>query len=85
MFASISRGAKVISRRIYGIWSDNTFYLREVQINKYSIKPVQKISLGQVKNLTGNPAVMDAMDILRCETITSFYVFSSEIDYSRIA
>ena len=85
MLAEAGKHGKVTIRRIYGNWTDNRLSGWKAQINTYSIRPVQKFSLGQGKNSTDTAMIIDAMDILHSKNVTGFCIASSDSDYTGLA
>jgi len=86
ILAEAGKHGKVTVRRIYGDWvSDNRLATWKKQINTYSIRPVQKFSLGKGKNSTDTAIIIDAMDILHSKNVTGFCIVSSDSDYTGLA
>jgi len=85
MLAEAGKHGKVTIRRIYGNWTDSRLSGWKAQINTYSIRPVQKFSLGQGKNSTDTAMIIDAMDILHSKNVTGFCIASSDSDYTGLA
>lgn len=85
ILAEAGKHGKVTIRRIYGNWTDNRLGTWKTQINTYSIRPVQKFSLGQGKNSTDTAMIIDAMDILHSKNVTGFCIASSDSDYTGLA
>ncbi|MBS1511090.1 MAG: NYN domain-containing protein [Bacteroidetes bacterium] len=76
---------KVTVRRIYGDWTDTRLNGWKEQINKYSIRPMQKFAFARGKNSTDTAMIIDAMDILHSNAVTGFCIASSDSDYTGLA
>lgn len=85
MLAEAGKHGKVTIRRIYGNWTDTKLSSWKEQINKHSIRPIQKFSLGKGKNSTDTAMIIDAMDILYSKNVNGFCIASSDSDYTGLA
>jgi hypothetical protein len=85
MLAEAGKHGKVTIRRIYGNWTDTQLSSWKEQINKHSIRPIQKFSLGKGKNSTDTAMIIDAMDILYSKNVNGFCIASSDSDYTGLA
>lgn len=85
MLAEAGKYGKVTIRRIYGDWTDNKLNSWKEQINKFSIRPMQKFAFAKGKNSTDTAMIIDAMDILHGKTVSGFCIASSDSDYTGLA
>ena len=85
LLAEAGKHGKVTVRRIYGDWTDTRLSGWKSQINKYSIRPMQKFAFAKGKNATDTAMIIDAMDILHSKTVSGFCIASSDSDYTGLA
>jgi uncharacterized LabA/DUF88 family protein len=85
ILAEAGKHGKVTIRRVYGNWTDSRLNGWKEQINKHSIRPIQKFSIAQGKNSTDTALIIDAMDILHSGNVTGFCIASSDSDFTGLA
>ncbi|MBX7205593.1 MAG: NYN domain-containing protein [Bacteroidia bacterium] len=85
LLAEAGKYGKITIKRVYGDWTDNRLSGWKEQINKHSIRPMQKFAFAKGKNATDTAMIIDAMDILHSKTVSGFCIASSDSDYTGLA
>ncbi len=84
IFDELSQYGVASCRRIYGNWSKNNSWNRNILL-EYSILPVQQFEYTTGKNSTDMAMVIDAMDLLYKGTVEGFCLVTSDSDFTRLA
>lgn len=79
------RFGRVTVKRIYADWSSDHMKNWKEQLNKFSIKPIQKFAYTKGKNSTDTALIIEAMDLLHSKVVDGFCIVSSDSDYTGLA
>lgn len=80
-----SKHGRIIIKRIYADWTNNTMKSWKNELNNNSIRPIQKFAYAKGKNSTDIALIIDAMDILHREEVDGFCLVSSDSDFTGLA
>lgn len=75
----------VITRRVYGNWTNSGKSAWKKAIHECAALPVQQFAYIPGKNATDIALIIEAMDLLHSGTVDGFCVVSSDSDYTRLA
>lgn len=84
IFDELDQYGYATCRRIYGNWSQNNSWKRDILL-EYSIMPVQQFDYTSGKNSTDMAMVIDAMDLLYKDAVDGFCLVTSDCDFTRLA
>lgn len=84
IFDELDQYGYATCRRIYGNWSQNNSWKRDILL-EYSIMPVQQFDYTVGKNSTDMAMVIDAMDLLYKDAVDGFCLVTSDCDFTRLA
>lgn len=84
IFNELDQYGYATCRRIYGNWSKNNSWKRDILL-EYSIMPVQQFDYTTGKNSTDMAMVIDAMDLLYKDAVDGFCLVTSDCDFTRLA
>lgn len=84
IFDELDQYGYATCRRIYGNWSQNNSWKRDILL-EYSIMPVQQFDYTTGKNSTDMAMVIDAMDLLYKDAVDGFCLVTSDCDFTRLA
>ncbi len=83
--AETAKHGDVITRRVYGNWTNSGKSAWKKVIHECAALPVQQFAYIPGKNATDIALIIDAMDLLHSGTVDGFCVVSSDSDYTRLA
>ena len=76
---------RIIYKRIYANFTDNSMNKWKNVINEFALTPVQQFSYTKGKNATDSRLIIDAMDILYENMVNAVCIVASDSDYTTIA
>jgi hypothetical protein len=86
IIAEAEKFGRVTVKRIYADWTSPSMNGWKDQINKYSMKPIQKFDYKKAKKTADTAAlIIDVMDLLHSKTVNGFCIVSSDSDYTGLA
>lgn len=85
LLAEVAKSGVAIIRRAYGDWTSSSLASWKAILNQHAIQPVQQFAYTTGKNATDFALIIDAMDILHGNTVSGFWIVSSDSDYTRLA
>ena len=85
LLAEVSRYGTATIKRAYGDWTTTNLKGWKEVLHKMAIQPIQQFSYTTGKNSTDASLIIDAMDVLRDDTIDGFCLVSSDSDFTRLA
>ena len=80
IFNAIKRDGKILISRLYGQY--DVIKQWEKACNQYSIKINTQFNYVKGKNTTDSRLIIDAMDIMYQDQVNTFYILSSDSDYT---
>lgn len=83
--AETAKHGDVITRRVYGNWTNSGKSTWKKAIHEHAALPVQQFAYIPGKNATDIALIIEAMDLLHSGTVDGFCVVSSDSDYTRLA
>lgn len=83
--AETAKYGDVITRRVYGNWTNSGKSAWKKAIHEHAALPVQQFAYIPGKNATDIALIIEAMDLLHSGTVDGFCVVSSDSDYTRLA
>ena len=83
--AETAKHGDVITRRVYGNWTNAGKSAWKKAIHEHAALPVQQFAYIAGKNATDIALIIEAMDLLHSGTVDGFCVVSSDSDYTRLA
>ena len=83
--AETAKHGDVITRRVYGNWTNTGKSAWKKAIHEHAALPVQQFAYIAGKNATDIALIIEAMDLLHSGTVDGFCVVSSDSDYTRLA
>lgn len=76
---------RVTIKRIYADWTSDNMKTWKEQLNKFSIKPIQKFAYTKGKSSTDTALIIEAMDLLHSKLVDGFCIVSSDSDFTGLA
>lgn len=83
--AETAKHGDVITRRVYGNWTNSGKSTWKKAIHEHAALPVQQFAYIPGKNATDIALIIEAMDLLHSGTVDGLCVVSSDSDYTRLA
>lgn len=85
ILSDLASHGRVIIRKAYGNWKNNTLKGWEEILPEYAIQPVQQFDMTKGKNATDMAMAIDVMDVLYTKEVDIYCLVTSDCDFTPLS